>query len=238
MRIRLLIIGALLSLVSCSAIKDDQPMEEGELKLSDSFVNWFFKFNRLELFPESTTGSTEDYIFQVQGGFDEYFTPGHKSKEYSHYCDIFEDHGLNMYLSHNNQASVNSIESMNIYSDSDFPSHKAGESLNDIVFARIETAKPFIDNNYPESLLEEDPIRIDGVRVLGPHEGYSVVEKKLSELSSTDCTLMYRNFQLRFVEKPIEQKDVSIFFEVVEKNGEILSTSHLVNFYKDYREVE
>lgn len=236
MRIRLLIIGALLSLVSCS-IKIDQPMEEGDLKLSDSFVNWFFKFNRLDLFSEST-GLTEDFIFLVQGGFDEYFTPEHNSKDYSHYCDIFEDHGFNMYLSHTHQASVNSIESMNIYSDSDFPSHKAGESLNDIVFARIKTAKPFIDNNYPESMLEEDPIRIDGVRVLAPCEGYSVVEKKLSELSSADCTLMSRNFKLRFIEKPIEQKDVSIFFEVVETNGEILSTSDRLNFYKDYRVVE
>ena len=233
MRSRFLVLFAgLAMMVACN--KSVVEVGSSEYLFSESFVSCFFKIDSMMLVSESLP-TDKEFSFIVQCGFENYYTKQHNEEAYQSYCELYGDTGFNSYLIIPNQASVNKIQYIKIFSDSDFPNHKAGESLNDLVNIRYETAKPFIDNNYPESWLGERPIKKDGYRVLAPGEGYVKVEKCVADLSPEELLLIDRNFHILFMEKPIENKDVTIYLELRDET-QAIKTACRLNFYKDYRE--
>ncbi len=204
-------------IVSCC--DKNERLIKDEPILSDSFITYFYKMDSFDLSLDTSDEEKSIYSFLCKGHSSDYYTKDHNADQFKFLCDKYGDYGLNAYLEVANQASINNFSGITVTSNIDFPGHSAGESLNDIVYVRLSTAKPFIDSGYSDSYLTSDPMFINGIRLITATEGYTEVYKLAKDLVPEDLTLIRNNFIIDFRDRPTDVgKEVLITISFEQEN--------------------
>ena len=102
------------------------------------------------------------------------------------------------------KAVVNDFQRINIYSDTDFPDIKAGESLINIVEISFFSPYEYIKTHYTSS------------------PQLARINKMACDLTTEDLFMMYTEILLHFTQEPINKSPFSIFIEMEASDGTIV----------------
>ena len=216
---------------SCTNEVMDNNNKGGEYFFSSCFITRYYTMDAGDLILDTYDEGQSIYTFVWQGSSSDYYTKDHNSNEYNQLCYKYGDSGLNAYLEKENLASTNSFNCITITCDSEFPGHPVGNNLNDIVFVRLLSAKPFIDSGYSNDYLNSSPILIDGNRLISSTEGWTEVCKLAKDISKEDLMLISRYIRFEFHDRPVsDNKDVVITVALEQEGATPIVSSYGVNF--------